>query len=397
MDAGESMNLALCYERVVPAKGGAEVFIADFIRRLVADRHEVHLYGYERDAASLPREVIFHALLPRAAPRFLRPWRFAAACERALQQEPHDIVLGFNKTWRQDVALPQGGLHAASVLQNRLKYRNGLMRFGARIAKWLDPAHWSYTWLERKQYAGCERPLVIASSRMVAGHFRRFYGMGPDRVRVIPNAVDPARFSEHDRLRIRAEVRERLHLTPDEPTALFVGINYRLKGLEPLLHAVRELPVMPFHLLVCGSGRVRGFKRLARRLGIERQVSFLGYCGEVRQMYFASDFLVHPTFYDPCSLVVLEALACGLPVITSIHNGAGELLHPQEDGIVLEDPHDAKALGCAIERFCDSRVRAAASRAARHTASAWTFEAHYQAILRVIEESTRKRQGELAA
>jgi UDP-glucose:(heptosyl)LPS alpha-1,3-glucosyltransferase len=385
------MNIAMCYESVVPARGGAEVFIADLAKRLVADRHEVHLYGYQRDASALPRQLIFHALLPQFAPRFLRPWRFATACERALQKEAHDVVLGFMKTWRQDVMLPQGGVHAASADANLRKYRSPWMRIAARVVKWFDLAHWSYTLLERKQYAGREHPLIIASSRMVAGHFREQFGLGPDRVRVIPNAIDPSRFLERDRLKLRADVRERLGISPETSVALFVGINYRLKGLEPLLHAVRALPVRPFRLLVCGSGRVGRFERLARRHGIDKQVHFLGYQKEARQLFFASDFLVHPTFYDPCSLVVLEALACGLPVITSRYNGASELLTPPRDGIVLDDPHDTAALAHAMERFCDSVIRGAACEAARETAARWTFEDHYAAILSVIQEAARQR------
>jgi UDP-glucose:(heptosyl)LPS alpha-1,3-glucosyltransferase len=387
------MNIAMCYESVIPARGGAEVFIADLARRLVADRHEVHLYGYQRDASALPRELIFHALLPQFAPRFLRPWRFAAACERALQQESHDVVLGFMKTWRQDVMLPQGGVHAASARANRRKYRNPLLRILTRTFGWFDPAFWSYTLLERKQYAGKERPLVIASSHMVARHFQKYFSLGPDRVRVIPNAINPSRFRERDRLRVRSEVRERLGIDPDTPVGLFVGINYRLKGLCPLLHAVQALPLMPFRLLVCGSGKTGGFERLARRLQIDRQVHFLGHCQEMRQLYFASDFLIHPTFYDPCSLAVLEALACGLPVITSRYNGARELLRPPHDSLVLENPHDTATLARYIESFCDPYVRRAASQAALASAAAWTFEDHYRAVLSVIEEAARIRRA----
>jgi UDP-glucose:(heptosyl)LPS alpha-1,3-glucosyltransferase len=387
------MNLALCYESVAPARGGCETYIADLIRRLVADRHEVHLYGYERDARALPEAVIFHALMLKLAPRFLRPWRFARACELALRRQDHDVVVGFVKTWRQDVILPQGGLHAASARGNLRKFRNPLVRGLVRLARWVNPTHWSYKLLERRQYAGKEHPLVIAASRMVQDDFRRFFRLDADRVQVIPNAIDPKRFVERDRLKLRAELREHLEIMPEDALGLFVGHNYRLKGLGPLLHAVKAMRPRPFRLLVCGSRKTAAYERLARQLGIARQVRFLGYCGDVRQAFFASDFLVHPTFYDPCSLVVLEALACGLPVITSRFNGASELLNPPEDGLVLDDPHDAPALARAIERLCDPRVRSECSQAARLAAARWTFEDHYRAVLGVLEEAARRRQA----
>jgi UDP-glucose:(heptosyl)LPS alpha-1,3-glucosyltransferase len=387
------MNLALCYESVVPARGGCETYIADLIRRLVADRHEVHLYAYERDAKALPKAVTFHALMPKFAPRFLRPWRFAAACAYALKHEAHDVVVGFVKTWRQDVILPQGGLHAASVNGNLRKSRSPLVRSLARVAKWIDPVHWSYSLLERQQFAGRERPLIIASSRMVQRDFARYFALGPDRVRVIPNAIDPKRFVERDRLKVRAEMRDRLGISAEDAVGLFVGHNYRLKGLEPLLHAVRAMQPMPFRLLVCGNRRTRGYERLARKLGIDRQVHFLGYYPDVRQTYFAADFLVHPTFYDPCSLVVLEALACGLPVLTTRYNGAAELLHPPDDGLVIDDPHDAASLAQALQHFCDPHTRSAASQAARQTAARWTFEDHYRAVLAVLQQAAARKQA----
>ncbi len=387
------MNIALCYESVVPARGGCEMYIADLIRRMVADGHEVHLYAYERDAASLPAKLIFHAMMEPGGPRFLRPWRYARACERAVRREQHDVVIGFVKTWCQDVILPQGGLHVASADYNLRKFRSSWMRGLARLGKWLSLASWSYALLERKQFAGRYRPLIIAGSRMVQRHFQQYYGIGPDRVRVVPNAIDPGRFNERDRPRLRAEMREQLGIAPDEPLGLFVGHNYRLKGLEPLVRAVGELPAIPFKLLVCGSRRAGAFKRLARRLGVKDRIHFLGYCAEVRKCFFAADFLIHPTFYDPCSLVVLEALACGLPVITSSCNGAAELLHPPHDGFVVDDPHDYHPLARHIEQLCDPQVRTAASHAARKTAAAWTFEDHYRAVLAALHEVRCQKQA----
>ncbi len=387
------MNLALCYERVIPAKGGAEVFLADLIRRLVADRHEVHLYAYERDAAALPSGLIFHALVPAGGPRFLRPWRFAAACERALQRDSHDVILGFMKTWYQDVILPQAGLHVASAEYNLRKYRHPLVRELVRALKWFDPSSWSYWLLERRQYLGRYQPIIIASSKMVQQHFREYYGLGPERVRVIYNAVDPRRFADRDRLRLRAEIRDTLSIGAEEAVGLFVGHNYRLKGLDPLLLAIRELPPASFRLLVCGSSGTRRYRRLARRLGVAQQVHFLGSQAAMRSYYFASDFLVHPTFYDPCSLVVLEALACGLPVITTSNNGAGELLHPPHDGFVLDDPHDYRELAQHIEALCDASYRAACSQAARQTAASWTYEDHYRALLEVFSEVAKAKRA----
>lgn len=390
------MNIAFCYENVLPARGGCETYIADLSRRLVADGHHVHLYACQWEASALPTEMVFHRLPKAGAPRFLRPWRFAASCEQALAAAEHDVSVGFDKTWGQDVLYPQGGLHVASAEHNLRKHRGLPARLLARLVKSVDLAHWSYARLERRQYLGPRRPLVIVNSYMVRDHFRRHYGFEADDVRVIRSAIDPNRFEEHDRPRRRVEWRERWRLTPDDCVGLFVAMNYHLKGLEPLLHAVRLLVTKgtskPFRLLVAGNPKTAGYERLAQRLGITDNVRFIGYCAETRNCYFAADFLVHPTFYDPCSLVALEALACGLPVITSRYNGASELLTPPRDGFVLDDPHDHQRLAWCMGQLLDPARRLACAQEARRAASAWTFDVHYRQLLDAFAEAARRKK-----
>lgn len=396
------MNIAFCYESVLPSRGGCETYISDLARRLVAEGHEVHLYACRWDADALPPEIIYHLLPQPSGPRFLRPWRFAAACERALANGEHHVSVGFDKTWGQDVLYPQGGLHAASAEHNLRKYSRPLTRGLARLAKGLDLAHWSFSRLERRQYLGPHRPLVVVNSNMVRQHFQEHYGIDGESLRIVPNAVDPGRFIEYDRPRRRLECRQQWGIGTEETVAFFVAMNYRLKGLEPLLHAVQCLlrrhpgaasGPRGFRLLVAGHPRTAGYERLARRLGIQDSVRFIGYCAETRNGYFASDFLVHPTFYDPCSLVVLEALACGLPVVTSSYNGAAELLTPPREGYVIDDPHDHEQLAGCMAQLLDPARRSACSQAARQTASQWTFDHHYRRMLQVFTEAAARKRA----
>ncbi|HEY1189395.1 MAG TPA: glycosyltransferase family 4 protein [Gemmata sp.] len=381
------MDIALCYESVLPARGGAETYLGDLARRLARDGHAVHLYAARWDAAALPPSTHFHRIEVPNGPRFLRPWRFGAACEAELKRNRHDVSIGFDKTWGQDILYPQGGLHAASAAHNLLKFPGPISRNLAALGKWLDPAAWSFSRLERKQYLGPNRPLVIVNSFMVLKHFEQFYGIPPDSVHVIRSAIDPGRFSADDRLKRRHEERGRWTVFPDETVGLFVAMNYRLKGLAPLLNALALVPRdKPFKLVVVGHPKFGRYKRQAERLGVADRVVFLGHRDDPRDCYFGADFLVHPTFYDPCSLVALEALACGLPVVTTRYNGAGELLTPPSDGAVISDPHDAPALAAAMHRFTDHGYRAESSGAARQAGTRWTFEHHYQALLDVFNE-----------
>ncbi len=387
------MKIAFCYESVLPARGGCEMYIADLARRLAAEGHEVHLLACRWDAAALPPATRYHPLTVPRAPRFLRPWVFGSACLKAVQNHPDLVSIGFDKTWGLDILYPLGGLHAASADHNLRKHARPLVRTFARLAKGLDLAHHAFTLLERRQYLGPHRPLVVVNSDMVRRHFQQYYGIPAAAVRVVPAAIDPARFVEDDRLARRQALRRRCGIGPDEVVAAFVGMNYRLKGLEPLLHAVRHLPAeQSFRLLVAGSPRTERYQKLARRLGVAERVCFLGYCAQTRNCYFAADFLVHPTFYDPCSLVVLEALACGLPVITTRCNGASELISPPQEGYVVDDPHDHAALAWYMAELFDPGHRAACAAAARKRAAAWTFDQHYRMMLEVFAEAgSRKR------
>jgi len=388
------MNIALCYESVLPSRGGCETYIGDLSRRLARDGHEVHLYASQWDATALPAAMHYHRLHVAKGMRFLRPWRFGRAVETALAGSDHDVTVGFDKTWGQDVLYPQGGLHAASAVHNRRKHRSPILRAAATAAKWFDPAARSFARLERKQYLGESRPTVVVNSDMVQRHFAEFYGIGPESLRVVRSAIDPTRFDAADRAGRRRYEREAWSAADDLPIGLFVAMNYRLKGLAPLIRAAAEVPRgLGFKIAVVGHPKFIRYERLAESLGVRDRFLFLGFRPSPKDAYFAADFLVHPTFYDPCSLVVLEALACGLPVITTRYNGASELLNPPANGFVVDDPHDARALGAALGAMCYPDYRRTANAAAFAAAQRWTFEQHYTALVGVFEEvRTRKRR-----
>jgi UDP-glucose:(heptosyl)LPS alpha-1,3-glucosyltransferase len=387
------MNIALCYESVLPMRGGCETYIAGLARRLAADGHDVHLYAARWDPAALPPQLRYHLVRMPFSPRFLRPWFFSSACQKALRESRHDVTVGFDKICGLDVIYPQGGLYAATARHNLLKYRRSWQRRLMGFFKAFDPAHRSYLALERRQYRGTRRPLVVAISEMVRQHFQEYFQFSADDLRLVRLAPSTERFEETDRPRRRLEWRQTWAIAPDHTVALFAGLNYRLKGLEPLLHAVRLLQEPGFRLLVAGSSYTADVQRLARKLGVARQVRFLGYCADMRNCYFASDFFVHPTFYDPCSHVVLEAMSCGLPVITSRYNGASEMLHPPREGLVLRDPHDHAELAGALRHFLDPARRGASGQAARRTAAQWTYEQHYRQLLDVFAEAARRKQA----
>jgi UDP-glucose:(heptosyl)LPS alpha-1,3-glucosyltransferase len=388
------MDVGLCYESVLPARGGCEHYISDLARRLARDGHGVHLFACRWDASALPASTVYHQLPNPTGPRFLRPWRFGRACLEALRTNPVDVSLGFDKTWGQDILYPQGGVYSASRHQNLVKHEPGLKRITARLLRAFDPAARSFRRLEQRQYRTTPSPMVLAISEMTRGHFREYVGLTESEVRVLYCAIDPDRFAADDRRAQRDRQRAAWGVAPDEIVGLFVAMNYRLKGMAQLIQALVHVgKERRYRIVVVGSDKFGRYEDLAKRLGVRDRVQFLGFRSDPRDAYFAADFLVHPTFYDPCSLVALEALACGLPVLTSRFNGAAEKLTPPGDGLVINDPHDAGELGRAIERMLDPELLPARKAAAAEAGRRWTFDDHYRQLLKFFDEVVAHKRG----
>lgn len=385
------MRIALNYHRVDPTKGGAETYVVDLATRLVRAGHRVDLFANAWSEGCLPGEVATHRVPVSGLTRWERIWSFAANSEQALRaaESEIDCTVGFINTWHQDVLIPQGGVHAASLEANAKRFPAGWRRRLYVLGKGANPKRWIYRAIEARQYDPARRTRFVAVSGMVRGHLERHQGVSPDRVDVIPNAIDADRLAVPDPAGARREFRARFGLGDDDLIALFVGHNYALKGLGPLLHALavrarREPSRRPIHLVACGGGDVGPYRALADRLGLTSTVHLAGFQADIRPPFWASDFFVLPTYYDPCSLVVFEALACGLPVITTACNGAGELITEGRDGFVVAHPDARAHLADALDRMADDPARAAMSVHAARLGREQSFDRHVGRLLEVF-------------
>jgi UDP-glucose:(heptosyl)LPS alpha-1,3-glucosyltransferase len=233
---------------------------------------------------------------------------------------------------------------------------------------------------------------------MVRRHLEEFYRVARQRIHVVPNAIDLRRVEVPQPGAVRCGFRNRLGFEPGDLIGLFVGHNFALKGLRPLITALgarrRQDPSgRKIHLLVCGGGDSGPYIRLANRLGLRDEVHFLGFYPDIRETSWSSDFFVQPTYYDPCSLVVLEALACGLPVITTSQNGAGELMAEGKQGFVLSEPAAEAELIDALNRMTDESERRSMAAEARRLGREQTFDVHVERLLAVFEEAARAKKG----
>jgi UDP-glucose:(heptosyl)LPS alpha-1,3-glucosyltransferase len=264
------------------------------------------------------------------------------------------------------------------------------MKFLGRI---FSLKQWVNGWVEDAPYKKATFTRIIAISDMVKRDMMHWYGIPEDRITVAYNGVDIERF--HPRNRQYREGIRRRHGIRDEFVILFVSNNFRMKGLVFLIKALAEIKkenAPSCKLLVLGRDRQGSYFGLARNVGIFEEVIFAGSTDEPEKYYGASDLLVHPTFYDACSLTVLEALASGLPVITTHSNGASGIITEGQEGFVISDPRDGQALVGKISFFLDREKVEKASAAARHLAESYSLEGNWRKIKNILNEVSSEKE-----
>jgi UDP-glucose:(heptosyl)LPS alpha-1,3-glucosyltransferase len=375
------MNIGLVIESLDLARGGAEQWTSQFAQWLLAAGHEVHVVA-AHVASHLERSGLVAHPIEAGRSRTA----FAAAAELQLDKLSLDVIHDMGSGWHCDVFQPHGGSRRAAFEQNLLLAPAWTRPIKRRTAAWL-PRYRDFQQLVNRQYRADDR-LFVALSRMVANDFVRYHHLRPDQVRLVYNGVDLARYSPDHRPAYRQAVRKRLSVCDDELLLVIVAHNFRLKGVPTLLAAASRLAAegAPVRVAVVGG------KRLPQQRAAGGITSFVGPVDDAGPYYAAADVYVQPTYYDPCSLVLLEALASGLPVVTSRFNGAGELLTPGVEGWLVDDPGDAAELAGRLRPLLDPAVRSAMGVAARKLALAHSFERNCREMLAVYQEIAERRR-----
>jgi UDP-glucose:(heptosyl)LPS alpha-1,3-glucosyltransferase len=384
------MRIALLHPRA-SLEGGVEGQIHELAVRLLDAGHELH-WICERRADALDPRIRCHRLVtPALAPRAARVLLFDRLARRELaRQGPFDVVHGFGKTARHDVYRDGSGCRddfQAFALADGSAWRRALRRHG--------PYARAVARIERERYRPGSCRVVLAISSLVREQILRRYELDPARVRVLHPAVDTDRFSPRLAPAARAQVRAELGLPHAAPLLAFVGSDFRRKGLPSLLAALRELPGA--HALVLGGdrpARAARMRELARELGVASRVRFEGVRGDPERRLAAADGLVFPSGFDAFGNAVLEAMACGLPVVVSRRAGSAEIVLPGKTGALVDAPEDAAQLAAAIRPFLEPRLRAEAGRLARLEAEKHGWPAQLESVLGVYREVAEQKRRE---
>ena len=376
------MKIALGIREFLPEKGGAERYCYDLMNFLAGKGLEVHIYSTAFPASD--RGLYFHQVRVIPYPKSLQVLSFALNCRRMMKEEQFDCIMGVGDTLYADLLQPHGGVHWKWFWRGLAGYRKPFPWVFKFLGRSLSPKQWAKGIIEDAPYAKAKK--IIAISEMVHRDISDYYGIAADRMVVIYNGVDTEYFHPRNK-KYRGEIKSRYGLSPKDLLLLFVSHNFRLKGLRYLIQALALIKRKRENvkLLVVGRDKAEPYRRLAKKLGCGEDVLFAGGVRDLERYYASADILVHPTFYDPCSLVVLEALASGLPVITTISNGAGGIISEGQEGFVLDDPRDAEVLAETILSLVDSARLKKASAAARRLAKRYSQKRSYQTMLEAMK------------
>ena len=364
------MHVALVRQRY-SAHGGAERFIERALDAL--SEQGVTVTVLAREWTGDPGRVI--RCDPFHIGRLWRDWSFARAVCREIARRPFDFVQSHERIACCDIYRAGDGVHA-QWLHNRRAILGPL----ARVSVGLNPYHRYVLAAEQRLFASPRLRAVICNSRMVRDEIRAHFGTPEAKLHVIYNGIDLEAF--HPRLREvhRSTMRQKLGIPQHVPVHLHVGAGFERKGVFRLIEAFARSGQHDAHLVIVGRDKAQArAERLASSHGIASRVHFAGAQENVGPWYGAADAFALASLYDPFPNAALEAMACGLPVITTPQCGTAELIDEGVNGYVV----DALAVDELADRLARLEVPAAREmgRLARERAEGFSLRAMAERLL----------------
>ena len=345
---GMKNNLTVVFvRRGYSPTGGAEAYLKRLARGIIEIGHDVQLVT----TSDWPDAEWSFGSITRL--RAKSPIGFADELQKIRASLQCDVLFSLERVWSCDLYRAGDGVHRA-WLERRRSLELPLKRF----VRSLSSKHRDLLRLEQSLLSSGNARRVIAASQMVKDEIVNTYRYPPDKIDIVRNGVPLEKFRSDPEL--RGKSREDLKLKPGQTALLFAGSGWERKGLLFAIEAAALCRDRKMRLLVAGHGNPRLYKTKRLRFWREEPVQFLGEVEDMLRVYAAADIFILPTIYDPFSNACLEALACGLPVITTRSNGFSEIIENGVHGSIVDHAGDLPALRDAIRLWSDSSRRAAA-------------------------------------
>lgn len=356
------LRIAVLNRQFSATGGGAERYSIALVEQLAA-HHEIHVFAQHIDHA-WPGVSYHKVSQPLKRPRWLNQLWYATATWWATRKD-FDVVHSHENSWHGQVQT----VHVLPVKYNLLHGLSGIRRAMHWLKIGTSPRLLVYLALERSRFSLRGPRVIVLPSKTLLPQMLEAYPACASAIQVITPGVDKV-WGLATPLQ-KAEARRQLGLPETGFCILFVGNDYRKKGLATLLLALQQLPAYCYVAVVGNPTHIPIFKAQAKIAGLDQRVSFLGSLPDVMPAYQAADVLAHPTHEDTFAMVVLEAMAHGLPVVVSgkRYCGIAALLTHEANALVLDDPLDFDGLGKALERLVqDAALLGRLSGAALHFA-----------------------------
>ena len=352
-------KIAIIIERADITLGGAERSVFEMAGALSALGHDVEIVAAKGQTSSENIRVLCQDKPGRRACYFT----FKKALKEHLSENHYDIIHSVLPFEFADVYQPRGGTYIESTLRNAASYQNRFTESYKKLTAFTNVRRTILRRAERKLCSKPDGPIIAALSKYVAEQFKQHYAVKDDRIVVIPNGVKTdKRIDTEEAKKLREQITGQLGLkeTANAVFFLFAANNFRLKGLAALIKAMQSAAAQrrtqaDTYLIAAGSDRISKYRKMAKKLDVEKKIVFSGPVRHIQNVLSVIDVAVLPTFYDPSSRFILEAIAAGKPVITTRFNGAIDLFIDNRHGKVIDSPEDIEALAEAIRYFADKK------------------------------------------
>jgi UDP-glucose:(heptosyl)LPS alpha-1,3-glucosyltransferase len=344
------------------SSGGAEAYLKRLAAGVVESGHRVHLYT----SKDWPPDEWTFGPITRLEGRSATA--FADELEELKPRTEYDVLMSLERIWRCDIYRAGDGVHRAW-----LERRSQIAGPWQKLTRILNRKHSAALALEKSLFQEGGAGRVIANSRMVQDEIVRLYGFPNEKIDVIYNGVPLEALRRGGES--RSKMREALGLEKEDIAVLFAGSGWERKGLRFAVQAI-EKSGKQMRLLVAGRGKESEFR--------SPRVRFLGVVQDMPALYGAADIFLLPTIYDPFSNACLEALAAGLPVITTRANGFSEIIETGVHGSVLDDPLNTDAIGEALLVWSDGARREQARSGIRELADRYDISANVARTLELL-------------
>ena len=359
-------KIALIIERADIALGGAERSVFELATALSALGLKVDTLA----AKGKTNAKNIHILCQNTPGNRTGYFTFAKVLKKHLSENHYDIIHSVLPFDFADVYQPRGGSFAEAILRNAASYQNKFIESCKRVTAFANFRRAILLRAERRLCKDSNGPVIVALSKYVAEQFKKHYGVSDDRIVVVPNGIKiNKRIDIGHADNLRSQILAQLGLKEaDNPVFfLFVANNFRLKGLACLIKAMQlvspNITERKAYLIVAGNDRTHKYRRFAKKLNVHRKIIFLGAVRHIQNALSITDVAVLPTFYDPSSRYILEAIAANKPVITTEFNGAADLFVNERHGKVIDCAENIPALAQAISYFTDTNNIRKASQA----------------------------------